>query len=837
MKLLERDSETTVLSGLLDIAGHGNGSVAVVTGPAGSGKTALMTAFADEARSGGARVETAVPTHAEAALRRTFATAPAGGAAVLWVDDVQDLDPPSLGALLRLAAEARAYPVLVVLGMRPALPLHEQALAELAGLRQVHRMELGPLSEDGVRALGRRQFGLPLDSAAAAEAASLAGGNTALLHAILLDHHRASPSEPDESAPDAAPDESVPDGLPLGRAYRSAVLGYHFRMDAEQRKAAQAMAVLGEFGTPRSIAEVAQTSVGAVDRAARALASAGLLEHGRFRHSAAEEAVLSTLSSSQASALRKRAAAALRAMGAPVLAVARQLIAADDTNDTWTDTLLHETVIQALAANDRDLAVSALRLALRDASAPERRAAILTQTAQVLAAQDPDLSCQYFHEAGAFVPLERLWAHHAPMLTEQMIRRGRPLDALNMLAAAERGADRAAVGPRAGFASARLLVCAEFPGLLGTAPLPTESGTSAADRPRDPARALVSVLTSAHGREQAGSTASEALYATPFNDQTAPALLAALTTLLHVGNHAVARSFADKLAAESAMRRALVWQARFGGIAAAVSLAQGRYVDASDEAEHALGLMSPQAWGVRIAAPLATLALGAVMTGDRERARIALGHALPPGVFESTHGLAFSYARGHLSLADGRPDAALNDFLSCGRLMASWRVDLETVLPWRLAVAGALLAQGDQEGAVRFVDQRLEHLRQDGTASPDRPELPWEDRSSRREYMFGVLLGAVQRSELVEGIRLLTTVDPAPGPGPARYRIEDRFSQYLDKLTYAERKVAMLAATGSSNRIIARSLSVTISTVEQHLTRTYKKLGLAGRRELRAKLG
>jgi DNA-binding CsgD family transcriptional regulator len=49
--------------------------------------------------------------------------------------------------------------------------------------------------------------------------------------------------------------------------------------------------------------------------------------------------------------------------------------------------------------------------------------------------------------------------------------------------------------------------------------------------------------------------------------------------------------------------------------------------------------------------------------------------------------------------------------------------------------------------------------------------------------------------------------------------------------------VAILAATGSSNRTIARTLSVTISTVEQHLTRTYKKLGFNGRRELRAKLG
>jgi DNA-binding NarL/FixJ family response regulator len=104
--------------------------------------------------------------------------------------------------------------------------------------------------------------------------------------------------------------------------------------------------------------------------------------------------------------------------------------------------------------------------------------------------------------------------------------------------------------------------------------------------------------------------------------------------------------------------------------------------------------------------------------------------------------------------------------------------------------------------------------------------------------VYDVLAGAVECGELIESIRLLTLNKTAPSSArPARYRIEDRFSRYLDKLTSSERKVAMLAAAGGSNRGIARSLSLSISTVEQHLTHTYKKLGVSGRQQLRAKLG
>ncbi|WP_197501214.1 helix-turn-helix transcriptional regulator [Mycobacterium sp. 852002-51057_SCH5723018] len=45
-------------------------------------------------------------------------------------------------------------------------------------------------------------------------------------------------------------------------------------------------------------------------------------------------------------------------------------------------------------------------------------------------------------------------------------------------------------------------------------------------------------------------------------------------------------------------------------------------------------------------------------------------------------------------------------------------------------------------------------------------------------------------------------------------------------LTAAERRIADLAATGVSNREISRVLFVSPKTVEVHLSRAYRKLGI-----------
>ena len=57
-----------------------------------------------------------------------------------------------------------------------------------------------------------------------------------------------------------------------------------------------------------------------------------------------------------------------------------------------------------------------------------------------------------------------------------------------------------------------------------------------------------------------------------------------------------------------------------------------------------------------------------------------------------------------------------------------------------------------------------------------------------------------------------------------------------DALTASERRVAELAAGGSSNKEIAQSLFVTLRTVELHLSNAYGKLRIRSRHELAAAL-
>jgi DNA-binding NarL/FixJ family response regulator len=63
-------------------------------------------------------------------------------------------------------------------------------------------------------------------------------------------------------------------------------------------------------------------------------------------------------------------------------------------------------------------------------------------------------------------------------------------------------------------------------------------------------------------------------------------------------------------------------------------------------------------------------------------------------------------------------------------------------------------------------------------------------------------------------------------------RASPRPSRDRDELTAAERRVAALVAAGRKNKEIAAELYTTVGTVEAHLTRIYRKLGIRSRAEL-----
>ena len=57
-----------------------------------------------------------------------------------------------------------------------------------------------------------------------------------------------------------------------------------------------------------------------------------------------------------------------------------------------------------------------------------------------------------------------------------------------------------------------------------------------------------------------------------------------------------------------------------------------------------------------------------------------------------------------------------------------------------------------------------------------------------------------------------------------------------DELTASEQRVAELAATGLTNREVARAAFMSPKTVEANLSRVYRKLGIRSRAELGARM-
>ncbi|MER5772644.1 helix-turn-helix transcriptional regulator [Streptomyces sp. NPDC001985] len=398
--------------------------------------------------------------------------------------------------------------------------------------------------------------------------------------------------------------------------------------------------------------------------------------------------------------------------------------------------------------------------------------------------------------------------------------------------------------------------------------------------------ALSGALTGTPGNHTL-THARQVLHQTRPGDSTHPHVLAALAALVYDDHPAEAARWCDPLLAEAATRDDAVGHALLTAIRAVTALRLGDPAAAGAHARAALARISPASWGAAIGLPLSAAVLAATATGRYDEAAHHLSHPVPRAGFDTPCGVHYLQARGRLRLASGRPRDALRDFLACGEAMEGWGFTAPGLVPWRGDAAEALLALGERPRAATLIGEQLALLRPGPSrtrglslrvqaltaARPDRPALLRESAAvletcgDRYELMLTLselshaqhALGshddafasarAAHRLARRYGLgtprtaptdttstSTSTSTDTTDGGTPRLPGIQEQRRDRSGELTEAERRVAALAAHGHTNRQIAETLLVTVGTVEQHLTRVYRKLRVNRRAELRPRL-
>jgi DNA-binding CsgD family transcriptional regulator len=221
-------------------------------------------------------------------------------------------------------------------------------------------------------------------------------------------------------------------------------------------------------------------------------------------------------------------------------------------------------------------------------------------------------------------------------------------------------------------------------------------------------------------------------------------------------------------------------------------------------------------------------------------------------------------ARGALWFALGRYDRALEDFLDCGRDLTAWGVTNPAVAPWRARAAVCAHALGRADLAQALASKELAAARRwrgpraIGLATHAAAVVSGGEPASLREavtllegagavgdslharYDLALALGTRDRhGEAREALGTVRETARRHGYGLWSARAQEASARMeglarAGGLTARERRIGELARTGRSNRQIAEEEHVAVRTVEFHLSRVYRKLGLAGRRDLKA---
>ncbi len=226
---------------------------------------------------------------------------------------------------------------------------------------------------------------------------------------------------------------------------------------------------------------------------------------------------------------------------------------------------------------------------------------------------------------------------------------------------------------------------------------------------------------------------------------------------------------------------------------------------------------------------LAVLGLLALSEGDATTAARELGEAA-----RRREEMGIRHPGAEPELPDAVEALALAGNAGAAALLERLEGHAEAVdCPWPLAAAARargvlLLAQGEPDGAAPPLEQ--------AAASFDR--LGFRPDAARARLLLGrALLRGGHRSRAAEALEAARGSFAELGAALWEARAIEELERVAPgrssgELTPAERRVVELVAAGRTNRETAQRLFMSVATVEAHLTRIYRKLGIRSRSEL-----
>ncbi|RLK24983.1 regulatory LuxR family protein [Micromonospora sp. M71_S20] len=795
---------------------------------------------------------------ATAAIGAALLEMTAQGPLVIAVDDVHHADVPSLRCLDYVARRISNLPVLIILTEAPRTrPWRPDVHAELLQPTRLQRIRLPLLTAEGTFQLLAQRLGVPVARSIAEESHRISGGNPLLVQALAEDQ-AAAPRPTDRPV--------------VGESFREAVLSCLYRCDHLVLDAARVLAVTGEplHGNllPHLVDARSRTALGAIDDST----SAGLITEQGLRHPAVSQAVIDGMTAEERARLHLEAACLLHDDGAVPARIAPHLVGIDELAEPWMAQTLLDAGEQALGDGEVETALRYLRRAHRGCAGECLRARIRSALARAEWRLDPQAAIPHLVDVVTAIRAGHLGSQQAAGPIHYLLWHGEIDKAVELVNHLSEGADTRS--------AAELLVTTAwmstlYPGVMVDRPAPTVAA-------RDPLTLAkvkrgiegATLLSAVLDRGDAGAVeqAERALSTTGLDDEPNMwTAVCALIAMIYADRLDLADDWCDRLNRNPATPRYPTPSATLAALRAAVAGRLGDLPRAEKLADEALNQLSPKGWGVVIGIPLAVRVRALTFMDQLDAAAASLQVPVPPAMFETPIGLHYLQARGMHALAAGSPEAALADFQLCGQLMNRWRLDFSGLVPWRTESARALLRMGRRQQAGRLVRDELARLRpvhvryraaalrvlaatEDG---PDRiPHLRSAVRllrqcGDRMELAHNLAdLGQAyqqvgdrrQARAAARSARMLAEECGIPmlRPGLSTARSGAAGSAgatvVVQGLTDAECSVATLAAQGHTNREIAEKLFLTVSAIEQRLTRIYRKLDVNSRSELAARL-